>query len=508
MIFILLLCIAFIICIVMCRQTKFARIILLYYFGCLVLVAADILYVVQFSNYIYLSDWEYKCVALISRLKTDVYVASVVHNLGICILMIAADECINLVSPMTTKVRIAVLLPVIYVFIVNLPEVRWNMHIMLNTADNTESIQNVISVIYKTSIVIAQLYYLLPIVFYIRYIFKTKIFVKKRYGITGVISLMLANLIIFILFIAGPFSPTMFYKMDLMSFPTENINVYSENTVSIILGMCIMIFNTLFIIYYKPFVKSGINSFSFKRYRRKNDDLSENVYMMLHTYKNRFVGIEKLAKMAAIVERENETEKLKKFLNMIQTESEKAVLEISRILRITHPANMEYRIFSIKECINEALNQFPIHGVEVIKEYHCQYDIVLGNKENIVECFVNLFCNAFEAIEQKGIADGMIKIRLIDEIDMLCVSIIDNGCGISTNNIKKVSRPFFTTKQQKVGNGLGLNFVKIVAKAHGGGLLIKSKKDISTSVSLALPCADINSRTIMERVKLNEISNL
>lgn len=506
MIFILLLCIEFIICIFMCRRTKFARIILLYYLGCLILVVAGVLYSVQFSNYIYLSDWEYKCVALISRLKTDVYVASVVHNLGICVLMIAAEECINLVSPMTTKVRIAVLLPVIYVFIINLPEVRWNMHIVLNTADNTEPIQTVISVIYKTSIVIAQLYYLLPIVFYIKYIFKTKIFVKKRYGITGVISVTMVNLIIFILFIAGPFSPTMFYKMDLMSFPTENITVYRENTVSIMSGMCIMIFNMLFLIYYKPFVKSGINSF--RRHKYKNDNLSENVYMMLHTYKNRFVGIEKLVKMATILERKNETEKLRKFLNMIQTESEKAALEISKILRITNPAIMEYRIFSIKECLDEALKQFPMQGIEVIKEYHCQHDIVLGNKENIVECFVNIFCNAFEAIEQKGIADGTIKIHLLGEMDMLCVSITDNGCGIPINNIKKVSQPFFTTKLQKVGNGLGLNFVKIVARTHGGGLLIKSKKDISTSVSLALPCLDINSRTMMRRTKLNEISNL
>lgn len=505
MIFMLLLCVTFIICIIMCRHTKFARVVLLYYIGCLILVIAGILYSVNFSNYIYGSEWDYKCVRFILLLKADVYVASVLHNLGVCVLMLAATEFVNIVKPLNVKHRIAALLPVVYLFFMNFPNVRWHMYLMLNTASNAELTGNIVSVLYKIPVIAALFYYLMPMVFYIRYIFNTKIFVKKRYGITGLLSLTMVNLTIFILFIAGLFSPTMFYNMDLTSFPTGNVSVYRENTGNIILGMFILIFNMLFLVYYKPFVKSGINGF--KRNMNKNDNMSKNVYMMLHTYKNRFVAIERLAKMAAVSEQEEEADKLRGFIKSIQNESEKAVFEISKILRITNPSAMEYHIFSVKECIEKALSQATISGVELKKDYSCEYDIILGSKESIVECFLNIFNNAFEAIEQKHIDKGVIEISIMSEFDMLCVSITDNGCGIPAKLINKVYQPFFTTKAQKTGNGLGLNYVKKIIRIHGGDVRIKSKNGISTSVYVALPCFDINNRKA-RRSNRDEVSNL
>ena len=65
--------------------------------------------------------------------------------------------------------------------------------------------------------------------------------------------------------------------------------------------------------------------------------------------------------------------------------------------------------------------------------------------------------------------------------DTLTVNIIDNGCGMTPEQVKNVENPFFTTRTtRKVG--LGIPFLKMAAESTGGSFDIKSEKGVGTTV--------------------------
>ena len=70
---------------------------------------------------------------------------------------------------------------------------------------------------------------------------------------------------------------------------------------------------------------------------------------------------------------------------------------------------------------------------------------------------------------------------------MLLACVADNGCGISKKDMHNIFKLFYTTKNQKVGNGLGLDFIKRVIGIHGGDVRISSEEDVGSEVYVALP---------------------
>lgn len=70
----------------------------------------------------------------------------------------------------------------------------------------------------------------------------------------------------------------------------------------------------------------------------------------------------------------------------------------------------------------------------------------------------------------------------------LCVT--DNGCGIETENLKKIMEPFFTTKSEGKGTGLGLAMVYGILESHHGYIDISSELNVGTSIHLFLPLTE------------------
>jgi signal transduction histidine kinase len=63
------------------------------------------------------------------------------------------------------------------------------------------------------------------------------------------------------------------------------------------------------------------------------------------------------------------------------------------------------------------------------------------------------------------------------------ICVIDNGTGISEENIDEIFVPFFTTRQS--GSGIGLSISRQIMKAHGGNLKVRSVPDKETVFCLS-----------------------
>lgn len=106
---------------------------------------------------------------------------------------------------------------------------------------------------------------------------------------------------------------------------------------------------------------------------------------------------------------------------------------------------------------------------------------LLCDENQLKQVFINVIKNAMEAMPQGGTVT--IKTNYAD--NYVEVSVIDEGCGIDPDKLKKLGEPFYTTKEN--GNGLGLMVTKKIIEEHEGRIVIQSELDKGTTVTMTLP---------------------
>ena len=95
-----------------------------------------------------------------------------------------------------------------------------------------------------------------------------------------------------------------------------------------------------------------------------------------------------------------------------------------------------------------------------------------GYPSELAQVWVNLLDNAADAVN----GGGEISIQTRRDDNQTVVEIIDNGPGISPENLTHIFEPFFTTKNVGSGKGLGLTISQgIVGERHGGEIEVESK---------------------------------
>jgi signal transduction histidine kinase len=108
-----------------------------------------------------------------------------------------------------------------------------------------------------------------------------------------------------------------------------------------------------------------------------------------------------------------------------------------------------------------------------------------GDRDQIMQMLMNLIINASHALESKGKGRVLLKTRLEERHILLEVS--DNGSGIPRNLLKKIWEPYFTTKGERKGTGLGLMLVRMVCDSHLIKLKLASEEGLGTCFSMRFP---------------------
>lgn len=111
---------------------------------------------------------------------------------------------------------------------------------------------------------------------------------------------------------------------------------------------------------------------------------------------------------------------------------------------------------------------------------------VNGEASQLKQVFVNVLKNSIEAMEN----GGCIKIQLTDGPNhTVSIRVIDEGCGISEEDLKKLGEPFFTRKED--GTGLGLMVSQTIIANHKGTIRYQSQLGKGTCVEITLPQSSV-----------------
>lgn len=110
--------------------------------------------------------------------------------------------------------------------------------------------------------------------------------------------------------------------------------------------------------------------------------------------------------------------------------------------------------------------------------------LIETDRGKLQQIILNLVNNAFQAIENGCFLD--IRAKMADP-EHVQLSIRDNGCGISEEDLKKIFEPFFTTKKEGVGTGLGLAIIYSLVQRLHGSIKVQSKSGEGTTFEVTLP---------------------
>jgi len=109
-------------------------------------------------------------------------------------------------------------------------------------------------------------------------------------------------------------------------------------------------------------------------------------------------------------------------------------------------------------------------GIDIICECDVNYKLMMYENE-IMQVVMNILQNSEDSLIERGVTEPRVKILTTKENDYLIIEISDNGGGVSDSIIDKIFDPYFSTKKDKNGTGLGLYMSKIMIEEHSGGIL-------------------------------------
>jgi len=113
--------------------------------------------------------------------------------------------------------------------------------------------------------------------------------------------------------------------------------------------------------------------------------------------------------------------------------------------------------------------------------------LIRGDLERLQEVFLNLFINAYHAMEGRTNPKITVTADVDPENKFVGIHFGDTGKGMTEETAKRIFNYGFTTKPAGKGSGLGLYMCKYIIELHGGDIKVASEVDVGTTFTLTLP---------------------
>ncbi|NLH60707.1 MAG: HAMP domain-containing protein [Ignavibacteriales bacterium] len=210
-----------------------------------------------------------------------------------------------------------------------------------------------------------------------------------------------------------------------------------------------------------------------------------------HELNNPLEGILTYSKLIARkLDKDNGTgqfDPLLKYLRLISDETSRCGRIVKDLLLFSHKEEGIFDNSNIRDIIEKSLmiinHHFEIHKVRLLTHYPQESIIVNCDRQRIEQVIVSVCINGIESMPD----GGTLKVSLSSE-NMYCViRIADEGKGISDKDLPNIFEPFYTTKSNGKGTGLGLAVVYGIIQQHKGNVTVESTSSRGTVFKIELP---------------------
>lgn len=194
--------------------------------------------------------------------------------------------------------------------------------------------------------------------------------------------------------------------------------------------------------------------------------------------------------LAALANHEDVTTLTRQLLPDLERVAEHIAEHGKRLMQLARPGPDHVGPIDLNTVVKDVVSM--LRGAGKLRRLTVQTEvgpeplIVTVNRTRIEQILVNLVVNAVDAI---GDRSGSITIDVHPSADgrrVVC-EVRDTGCGIAEDDLPKIFQPFFTTKTEDKGTGLGLPVARGIVESYGGTLNATSVVGTGTTFVFDLP---------------------
>jgi len=177
-------------------------------------------------------------------------------------------------------------------------------------------------------------------------------------------------------------------------------------------------------------------------------------------------------------------------LSKIEKQADRASKIVNGLLNFARHDHSEFGPVDLNRVLGETLSlldpQAKGSRIRIRKELDPDLPPIRGDENKLLQVFVNLVVNSFDAMP----SGGWLTLRTASDGETVTAEVADTGHGIAEDEIRRIYDPFYSTKKKAGGNGLGLSITYGIVQEHAGSMEVESRPDSGTRFVVALPVAE------------------
>jgi two-component system NtrC family sensor kinase len=186
-----------------------------------------------------------------------------------------------------------------------------------------------------------------------------------------------------------------------------------------------------------------------------------------------------------------EKEQVLENLDLIRSESQRCGRIVRDLLTYARGRSAELRETQLHPIVDQALKLIAHHlALQEIRadvQLTLADDGIICDREQIVQALLALLLNAIEAMPEGGTLGVRAAVDEAEPEDWVAVSVSDTGVGIPEDVQDSIFDPFFSTKNEAKGVGLGLAVVYGIVQRHEGEITVDSRPGHGARFTIRLP---------------------
>jgi signal transduction histidine kinase len=182
-------------------------------------------------------------------------------------------------------------------------------------------------------------------------------------------------------------------------------------------------------------------------------------------------------------------------LQTLSEETSRMAKLISNLLQFSRRSHAQLSTLDLTETLSSAVSLIDYHlrsrNVNVIRDFGAGLPLAQADRQQLMQVFLNLMANAADAMPNGGTLTLRARSQSLEgDRAGVMLEVCDSGTGISERDLGRIWEPFFTTKPEGKGTGLGLLICRRTVEEHGGTIEVESQPGQGTTFRITLPAME------------------
>lgn len=183
--------------------------------------------------------------------------------------------------------------------------------------------------------------------------------------------------------------------------------------------------------------------------------------------------------------------KFKGYLTLMESELRRCSQIVSNLLAFSRKSRLEFGPVDINEllgrCINLSAHKMALQNIRLETCLAPEIPVIPGDFNQLQQCVINLIFNAIDSMPEGGVLS--LESSLNQRRKLIRIRVRDTGCGIAKEEIPYIFDPFYTTKKEGKGLGLGLSTTFGIIDRHKGTIRVESEPGKGSTFDIQIPAS-------------------